>query len=405
MGLRGEGYEGRERNSMSRGTPDDYRDLPVPEMEARLARFEEAVNAAQRANPPTKERVRMALHGKGDGRCPVRLKRHSLDLILKYGDDLAALFCAYPDDAVAVIPYDITIGYQPPNKTPRVNAVEALVLDRQWVDEWGTRWGHALCGVGATPLECPLQDWEMLDAYLATGVPEPGAPGRFDAAASLLALHGEGKYCFGIIHLALFERLHALRGMENVLTDFVTHEPEVGRLLDRLEEYLLELVRRWGALGADAVFLTDDWGSQSSLLISPELWRHLFRPRYARVFCEIHRLGMEVIFHSCGNVTAIVGDLVDIGLDVLDPVQPGAMYMAQLARDFGGALAFSGAVDVQDLLVYGTPQRVKDEVRSVRDTLGAPFGGALLLGPANVMTPDIPFANLVALFESAHERR
>ena len=81
MGLRGEGYEGRERNSMSRGTPDDYRDLPVPEMEARLARFEEAVNAAQRANPPTKERVRMALHGKGDGRCPVRLKRHSLGLI------------------------------------------------------------------------------------------------------------------------------------------------------------------------------------------------------------------------------------------------------------------------------------------------------------------------------------
>lgn len=389
---------------MTRGTPDDFRNLPVPEMEARLARFEDAVNTAQCAHPPTKERVCAALYGKGDGRCPVRLKRHSLDLILKYGDDLADLFREYPDDVIAVIPYDITVGYQPPGKTPRVNAVEALARDMQWLDEWGTRWGHALSGVGATPLACPIEDWGMLDAYLATGIPDPAAPGRLDAGAALLALHGETKYCFGIIHLALFERLHALRGMENVLTDFVIHEAEVGRLLDRLEEYLLELVRRWGALGADAVFLTDDWGSQSSLLISPALWRRLFMPRYARVFCEIHRLGMDVIFHSCGNVTAIVGDLVDIGLDVLDPVQPGAMDLAQLARDFGGKLAFSGAVDVQDLLVRGTPQHVKDEVRRVRDTLGAPFGGALLLGPANVMTPDIPFANLVALFEAAHGR-
>jgi len=388
---------------MNPGEAEDFRALPISEMEARIRRFEERVNAAQIANPPSKERVKQALRRKGDGRCPVRLKRLSFDVILRYGDALADLFCDYPDDVVAMIPYDITIGYQPPEKTPSINTVEALMRDMEWTDEWGTRWGHAFAGVGATPVDHPIKDWSMLDAYLRDSVPDPNAPGRLESVEGTLAVHGTDKYCFGIIHLALFERFHALRGMENTFMDFCVNERESGRLLDALEEYLITLIRRWGALGADGVFMTDDWGSQNGLMISPELWRTLFKPRYARVFDEIHRLGMDAIFHSCGNVTAIVGDLVDIGLDMLDPVQPGAMDVEQIAREFGGKVAFCGAVDVQNLLASGSPRQVKDEVRRVAGVLGKPFGGGLLLGPANVMTPDIPFENLVALFEAARE--
>lgn len=387
---------------MSAAETHDFRRLPIPEMECRIAHFEERVNAAQAANPATKQWVRFALHGQGNGRCPVRLKRLSLDLILKYGDALADLFCEFPDDLIAIIPYDITIGYQPPDKKPRVNAVEALMSGMEWLDEWGTRWGHAFGGVGATPVDYPIKNWAALEDYLKYKIPDPNAPGRLDAASAALAPHRNTKYCYGVIHLALFERLHSLRGMENVFTDFYVHEPEVRKLLDRLEMYLLELVRRWDTLAADAVFLTDDWGSQCGLMISPDLWRNLFKPYYARIFDEVHRLGMDVFFHSCGNVTAIVADLIDIGLDVLDPVQPGAMDIDYLAREFGGKLAFSGAVDVQDLLTLGSPRKIKEEVWRIRATLGEPFGGALALGPANVMTPDIPFANLVALFEGAH---
>lgn len=382
----------------------DFRLLPIPEMEARIARFETRVHDALKASPTSKERVKKALRGKGGGVCPVRLKRLSLDLILKYGDDLADLFCAYPDDVVAFIPYDITVGYQAPGKTPHINTVEALMRDMQWTDEWGTRWGHAFGGVGATPVDHPLQDWAMLDSYLRGNVPDPDAPGRLDSILAPLDMHREDRYCFGIVHLALFERFHALRGMENAFVDFCIYRAESDRLLDALEAYLAALIRRWAALGADAVFMTDDWGSQTGLMIAPELWRDLFKPRYARVFAEAHRVGLDVIFHSCGNVTAIVGDLIDIGLDMLDPIQPGAMDVAQIAREFGGRLAFCGAVDVQNLLALGTPQQVKDEVRRITDVLGRSFGGALLLGPANVMTPDIPFENLVALFEAAHEQ-
>jgi len=385
-------------------TQTDYRLLPTAEKEAILARFEDRVSEAQAAAAPTKQWVKKAIHRQGDGRCPVRIKRLSLDVVLQYGDALTELFCRYPDDVVSIIPYDIAIGYQAPGKQPRINPVEVLTSDAQWTDEWGTCWGHAFGGCGATPVDYPLKDFGQLDEYLARQVPNPRAPGRLDPAVKLLRRHAASKYCIGVLHLALFERLHAIRGMENVFTDFYEHEAEVRRLLDTIAEYVLELIRYWAEIGADAVFLTDDWGSQTSLMISPAMWRRFFKPYYARVFGEAHARGLDVIFHSCGNVTAIVDDLIDAGMDVLDPVQPGAMDIDEIARRFGGRCAFAAAVDVQHLLSHGSPQEVRAAVRRVQDTLGRPFGGSLLVGPANVITPEIPFENLESLFESAHDR-
>ncbi|MCX5757779.1 MAG: hypothetical protein NTU83_04605 [Candidatus Hydrogenedentes bacterium] len=381
----------------------DFRLLPIPEMETRIAAFEARVNEAQDAHPPTKAWVKDAIHRRGSGRCPVRLKRLSFDLILRHGDALADLFCEFPDDVIAVIPYDITIGYQPPEKTPRINPVEALMGDAQWIDEWGTHWGHAFGGVGATPVDEPLKDWSQLTDYLAQHMPDPRAPGRFDTAKPALDRH-PAKYRYGVIHLAMFERLHALRGMQQIFTDFYTNESDVRLLMDALQTYLIEIARAWGAMGADGVFMTDDWGSQTALLIAPDLWRRFFKPYYTTVFAEVHRLGMDVLFHSCGNVTDVVGDLIDAGMDVLDPVQPGAMDIDKLAREFGGRVAFSGAIDIQHLLCEGAPREIKDEVHRIIDTLGRPFGGSLLLGPANVMTPETPLDNLRALFEASHDQ-
>jgi len=382
----------------------DFRSLPIDQMEAILARFEARVNAAMTAAPPSKAWVKEAIHRRGSGRCPVWIKRLSLDIVLRYGDALADLFCRYPDHAVRVVPYDIFIGYQPPDRTPRINPVEVLMRDAQWEDEWGTRWGHAFGGVGASPVDYPLADWSQLDEYLARRVPDPRAAGRLDAAAKVLQMHGRDRYCFGTIHLTLFERFHALRGMANVFTDFYTNEREVRRLLDAIAAYTTELVRRFGELGCDGVFLTDDWGSQTALMISPAMWREFFKPHYEAIFAEAHRCGMDVIFHSCGNVTAVVGDLIDAGMDVLDPVQPGAMDVAELARRFGGKVSFCGAIDLQQLLSQGTPQQVRDEVRRLVELLGRPYGGGYVIAPANVLTPEIPLENLEALFEAAHGR-
>lgn len=388
-------------HTASRNEPTiDFRQLPLAAMEDRVARFEERIYAAQHSHPPTKHWVRDAIHRRGAPRCPIRLRRLSTDIIVRYGDALADLFCEFPDDVIALAPYDISIGYQPAGPGPRLSPVQALMQPMQWTDEWGTQWAHAYGGVGATQVGFPLQDWAQLDEVLAR-LPDPAAPGRFDATRPLLAMHGAAKYTFGYIHLALFERLHSLRGMQNTFIDFHLHEAQVRRLLDALCGYLLGMIRGWAQVGADAVFMTDDWGTQQALMISPAMWRAFFRPYYQAAVDEAHRLGLDVVFHSCGNVAAIVDDLIDIGVDALDPVQPGAMDAAEVARRFGGRIAFCGSIDDQHLLST-TPAEIRDAVRRTIDQLGRPFGNALVVGPANILTPEAPLENLRALFEACH---
>ena len=379
----------------------DFRNLPLSEMEAILARFDQRVSAAFRQHAPSKEWVRKALRRQGAARCPVRLKRISLDVILRYGDELADLYCKFPDDVLCIQAYDYSIGHQSVDKQERINEVRILTESAEWTDEWGTRWGHAFGGIGATTVSNPIQDWSQLDDYLAHGMPDPHASGRLDRAKAVLAVHGEDKYCIALVHLALFERLHCLRGMENTFCDLRANEAEVTRLLEALADYYVELVREWGPTNISAIFMTDDWGSQTGLMISPELWRKYFRFHYRRIIDEIHRWDKEVIFHSCGNVMRVIPELIDLGVDILDPVQPTAMNIDEVGRQFGGKIAFSGGVDDQRLEDY-SPRQVKDEVRHAIDVLGKPYGNAYLLAPANLITPTVPFENIEALFEACH---
>ena len=378
----------------------DFLALPLSEMRATVSRFHQRVGTAFQEHASTGESVRKALHHGGSDRCLVRLKRLSVDVILRYGDDLADLFCQFPDDVLWVQAYDYGVGFQPPGPN-RVDEIEVLTRDSQWTDEWGTRWGHAFGGVGATPLSGAIEHWSQLDDYLAHRIPDPHAPGRLDRAREMLAPHGGKKYCVAVICPALFERQHFLRGMENTFCDFASNGLEVERLLETLCDNLIELIREWGQTQISAYYLTDDWGSQTGLMISPALWKKYFRGHYRRIIEEIHRLGRDVIFHSCGNVMRLVPELIDLGVDVLDPIQPKAMNLDDVGRQFGGKVAFCGGLDDQRLEDY-TPQQVKDAVRHAVDTLGKPFGNAYILAPANTITPSVPFENLQALFEACH---
>ncbi len=373
----------------------------LSEREAAIRRFHERVDRATLDAPPGKEWVRSALHRRGASCCPVRLKRLSLEIILRYGDDLADLFCAYPEDTIFVPAYDIFIGYQPPGTAQRINTVEVLTQDARWTDEWGTEWGHSAGGTGASTLSNPLKDWSQLDDYLKR-MPDPQAPGRLDGALPALKMHGRTRYFAGMTHMALFERLHCLRGMENAFADFHLHPKEVDRLLEALTEYYIEILRAWAKLdGVDGVFLTDDWGTQTSLMIAPDMWRRLFAARYRRLCEQAHAVGLDVLFHSCGNVTDIMGDLIDAGVDVIDPLQPEAMDLKGVAREFGGHVAFCGGISDQRISTC-TPARVKDEVRRAVDTLGKAFKNAYIVAPSNVLTPEIPMRNIEALFEACH---
>jgi len=376
----------------------------LEEIEALVHRFNERVDGALRQAEPGKAWTRSALTRRGAPRCPIHLRELSYDIILRHGDVLAELLAGHPDDLVFVDPYEWVIGYQAPGAVEPIEPLRALAQEATWVDEWGTRWGHAAGGVGATPIGHPLDDWSGLEDYLACRMPDPRAPGRLDGALPSLGMHGPSRFCVGNVSVGLFERLHCLRGMENTLEDLYASPVETERLLDAITDYQVELVRAWGRMpDVDALLLTDDWGTQEALMISPAMWRRIFAGRYRRLCDEAHRNGLLVVFHSCGNVFEIIGDLIEAGVDVIDPLQPEVMDLAAVAREYGGSVAFCGGISDQRLGVQ-TPEQVRDEVRWLIDTLGAPFDNAYVLAPSNSLMPEIPIENLVALFEACHDQ-
>jgi uroporphyrinogen decarboxylase len=381
----------------------DFRTLPLSEMERIVARFKERVDAAQLSSPPNKERVKKAIQRKGADRCLIRLNRLSMDVIVRYGDALAYLFCEFPDDLVFVLSYDFALGYQPPHRQNQLGSVEALMQENTWVDEWGIGWKHASDGVGANPVDHPIKDWSQLDDYLRHHMPDPREPGRLAAALPSLAMHGPTKYCVGVLNLTLFERLFALRGMGDVLEDFYTHENEICRLCEALTGYAIGLIGEWGKTDISGIFLTDDWGSQNALMVSPSMWRRYFKELYRRIFTEVHRWGKDVLFHSCGNISSIIPDLIEVGVDVLDPLQPGPLNLSEIARQFGGKVAFSGAIDDQHLEDY-SPQEVKNMVRRAIDILGRPYGNSYIVAAANAILPSVPLENFRALFHACHKQ-
>jgi uroporphyrinogen decarboxylase len=393
--------EAGKQDGMGQG--QGQKKLSVAELEQIAARFEDKIRAAHMAGPATKDAVKQAIQRKGNVPCPTWAKRLSQDVVVNYGDDLADIFCEYPDELVRIAPYDLWIGHQPADRPDRVNMIQALTEDAQWTDEWGTGWAHSAGGTGAHQMRYPISDWSVLDDYIKNQLPKATAPGRFDPVLADMKLYKNHKYLLCRIGLLLYERLNCLRGVENVLTDVYTNEKELCRLCDAIFAYDMEMVRQWAALGADGLFITEDWGTQNGLIISPVMWRRLFKHYYEELFAEAHKHNLQVILHSCGNVMEIVKDFIDIGLDVLDPIQPTAMDIQEVAREFGGHISFCGGVDARQMLPGHTPQQVKDMVRRTRDTLGKPFGNGLILSPDNVLTPELPLENIRAMAEACHE--
>jgi len=220
--------------------------------------------------------------------------------------------------------------------------------------------------------------------------------------ADVAALHEAGSYVQGGVG-HIFEDAWQITSMPKLLTDFVQAPEQAAYVLDRITEDRVFMARRLAEAGCDGLSTGDDVGMQDRMMMSPATWRQWFKPRWARVFRAAKEVNpdLQIMYHSDGAIEPIIPDLIEIGLDVLNPVQPECMDPAALKRQYGDRLAFWGTIGTQTTMPFGTPEEVRRVVRERIETVGA--GGGLLVAPTHVLEPDVPWENIVAFLAAVEE--
>lgn len=201
--------------------------------------------------------------------------------------------------------------------------------------------------------------------------------------------------------LLFFERAWALRGMENLLMDMAAEQAFVHELFERLMELHLEALDKILQLPFESIRFGDDYGAQKGLIMGLPHWRRYIKPCLAKMYARVRGAGKIVSIHSCGDNSEILGEMIDMGLQIYNPAQPEASDLPALKRKFGRHLTFEGGIGTQRNLPLGTPEEVREEIRRCRFDLGP--GGGFIMTTTKTILPDVPVANAAACVETIIE--
>jgi uroporphyrinogen decarboxylase len=200
------------------------------------------------------------------------------------------------------------------------------------------------------------------------------------------------------IGFSLYERAWTLRGMQNLLMDFLDYPGFVDELLNTIADYNIAQIHQALNYDIDAVYFGDDWGQQSGLQMGPRLWRQHILPVLQRMYAAVHQAGKFVFIHSCGDVDEIFDDLIAIGVNCFNPFQPEVMDVLALLERYRGRLTFHGGLSTQRTLPYGT---LADVRRETGQLLAAGGLGSYILAPAHDVQGDVPLENMLAFIDVA----
>ncbi len=296
----------------------------------------------------------------------------------RHGPELEAIYSRYPSDFAGQSGH-----YGGSDADPHYRAGRD-------VDAWGSVWQNMGLGTEGQVALHPLRDWADLARYRA---PDPGALDWDQIDANIAEGRRLGKFVMPGAG-RLFERMHFLRGYDRLLYDIADERPEVERLRDLVLEHDLAIAELLAKRDVDAISYMDDWGTQSAVMIRPEVWRRLFKPAYKQLADVAHSTGKAFYFHSDGYILDFIPDLIEIGVDVLNP-QFSCHPLPALARLTRGRVCIATDLDRQGVLPFGTPDEVRRYTTEVIETLGTPEGG--LIGRVEV-APETPPANVEAAY-------
>lgn len=334
----------------------------------------------------TRDEVMSAIERQGCRRVPLMIRMWiGGDLYDKYGDKLRNFVETIPEDVLQV-------GFKAPGdwKGPEDEPEYRWAILDKPTDEDAK-------GMDSRRY---LADWKDLDEFIEK-MPSPDKPEYFAGAAKVRKdnpdafIVGMGFFCF-------YERLWTIRGMNDLLADFLLEPERVMRLTHAVRDYHLKVIQGYGEAGVDAFYTSDDMGTQTSLFFSPAVFRKFLKPAYAALISKAHSYDMKFWLHTCGNVTSIMEDLIEIGLDVIHPIQPYAMDTRVTVEAFGGRITFMPGIDVQHLLPHCTPDEVKLGTKALIDTFRRPDGG-MIFSLSNAIHTDVSYENVQAFMQTAYE--
>ncbi|MHB9026559.1 MAG: uroporphyrinogen decarboxylase family protein [Armatimonadota bacterium] len=329
----------------------------------------------------SRERVQRAINFQGPDRAPIS---HAIlpSTQIKYGQALQEILDSVHEDFGWEFLPDLKREDYPP-----------LYKAGRNYDDFGTLWDVEIEGMCGIPIEWPLEDW---DNYKNFTWPDFSAgPPKSRLYSGHLAGKDERYYARGA-WITFFEVMQQLRGMENLLMDLAFLPNEIYQLRDDLLAFNLTWIDKWLEHDYDGLHFADDWGSQSSLLISPARWREFYRPVYQAMFEKVTNAGLDVHFHSDGYIIDIIPDLIDMGAKVLN-CQASVIGYDVLQKNFAGTLCFRTDLDRQKIVPFGTPEQVQAHILDVFAHLGTPRGGIIACGEIG---PDTPLENIRAMYDT-----
>ena len=277
--------------------------------------------------------------------------------------------------------------------------------DGMALDIFGRRFREQSNASGSYEENLPcLASADSLDVVKAHPWPDPDWWDFSGAAGLVRDMNAGGERHIRYRMGSVFELAWQLRGMDNFMVDMALDSPIPRYMMERISDIVVETTERFLAAageGVDMLYFYDDVAANSSLLISREMWASYIKPCHQRLIDTAHRHGKKVMYHSDGAMRPLIGELIDMGVDLLNPIQPGIAGMETdgLKRDFGSRLCFHGGMDIVGILPKGSPDEVRSEARRLMNDLGK--SGGYILASSHHIQADTPLANILALYETA----